>query len=241
MADRSVGMDPPQYIPVSNDSEDCSLEPKACPEPSHACPDARAYPQRRPGSLRRTRFPGGDTGGHLRSGRIEPGRVQLQFPVPGGAVFRHLRSDDRTAGTASRDLDCVGPVQTGTRGGELRQGVHRRLRLRPQLVSAAGGFRAARPTKPCGGEPLRRAAESHPLGYRRGCRPCLEGNRAEPPPRVFPRRSPHSGGPRRRHVPAPTGTVHNKGRRIVDPLRRSSVLEIRDQLMNSPGDRSSGT
>lgn len=145
MADRSVGMDPPQYIPVSNDSEDCSLEPKACPEPSHACPDARAYPQRRPGSLRRTRFPGGDTGGHLRSGRIEPGRVQLQFPVPGGAVFRHLRSDDRTAGTASRDLDCVGPVQTGTRGGELRQGVHRRLRLRPQLVSAAGGFRGCTP------------------------------------------------------------------------------------------------
>lgn len=105
MADRSVDIDPSQYIPVSNDPEDCSLEPKACPEPSHACPDARAYPQRRPGSLRRTRFPGGDTGGHLRTGRIEPGGVQLQFPVQGGAVFRHLRSDDRTIERLERHLE----------------------------------------------------------------------------------------------------------------------------------------
>ena len=87
MADRSVDIDPPQYIPVSNDSEDCSLEPKACPEPSHACPDARAYPQRRPGSLRRTRFPGGDTGGHLRTGRIEPGGRTTPISGPRRSCF----------------------------------------------------------------------------------------------------------------------------------------------------------
>lgn len=204
--DHGVDIDPPQYIPVSNDSEDCSLEPKACPEPSHACLGCRGVSSTAPWKPSPNAVSRGRHRGHLRSGRIEPGRVQLQFPVQGGAVFRH-RSDDRTAGAAS-PVSLRRPCPGGTAAENFVRSFIADYAFDRSwyLLQADFGLHALRNPAVASHYAARRDRILSVIQKRLSA--VSGGNRAEPPHASSRVARLILAVPRRRHVPAPTGTVY---------------------------------